>query len=106
MAIKQDLTKGFVHLSMELAITKLVGSILSPEELVKSSSVDTPMHACGLKKQTERTVSKGDFDYLSVVGSLLHIANCVRCDIAHAVGVLARHALCPGAAHVRAAKRV
>jgi hypothetical protein len=106
MAIKQDLTKGFVHLSMELAITKLVGSILSPEELVKSSSVDTPMHACGLKKQTERTVSKDDFDYLSVVGSLLHIANCVRCDIALAVGVLARHALCPGAAHVRAAKRV
>jgi hypothetical protein len=49
MAIKQDLTKGFVHLSMELAITKLVGSILSSEELVKSSSVDTPMHACGLK---------------------------------------------------------
>jgi hypothetical protein len=91
---------------MELAITKLVGSLLSKEELVRSASVDTPMHACGLQKQTERTVSKEDFDYLSVVGSLLHIANCVRCDIAHAVGVLCRHALYPGKSHVRAAKRV
>jgi hypothetical protein len=106
MAIKQDLSAGLIHLSMELAITKLAGSLLTPEELVKSSSVDTPMHACGLRKQTERTVPKEQFDYLSVVGSLLHIANCVRCDIAHAVGVLARHSLCPGQAHVRAAKRV
>ena len=44
--------------------------------------------------------------YLSVVGSLLHIANCVRPDISTAVGILARHALCPGAPHVKAAKRV
>ena len=106
MAIKQDLSAGTIHLSMELAITKLVGSLLTPEELVKASSVDTPMHACGLQKQTERTVSKETFDYLSVIGSLLHIANCVRCDIAHAVGVLARHAMFPGVSHVRAAKRV
>jgi hypothetical protein len=106
MAIKQDLSMGYVHLSMELAITKLACALLTPEELVKSSSVDTPMHACGLQKQKERTVSKETFDYLSVVGSLLHIANCVRCDIAHAVGVLARHAMFPGQSHVRAAKRV
>jgi len=106
MAIKQDIPQGIIHLSMELAITKLVGSLLTPEEITKSSSVDTPMHACGLQKQTERTVSKDTFDYLSVIGSLLHIANCVRCDIAHAVGVLARHAMFPGVSHVRAAKRV
>ncbi len=106
MAIKQDMSLGLIHLSMELAISKLVGSLLTPEELVKSSSVDTPMHACGLQKQTARTVSKETFDYLSVVGSLLHIANCARCDIAHSVGVLARHAMFPGASHVRAAKRV
>jgi hypothetical protein len=50
--------------------------------------------------------SKEVFDYLSVVGSLLHIANCVRCDIALSVGHLARHAASPGKAHVKAAKRV
>jgi len=36
----------------------------------------------------------------------MHIANCVRCDISYAVGVLPRHASCPGPTHVRAAKRV
>jgi hypothetical protein len=64
------------------------------------------MLAFGLQKQYERTVSKGDFGYLCVVGSLLLTANCVRCAIAHAVGVLCRHALYPGMSHVRAAQRV
>jgi hypothetical protein len=59
-----------------------------------------------LLKQSERSVSKEAFDYLSVVGSLLHICNCVRCDVSYAVGVLARHATTPGLAHVKAAKRV
>jgi hypothetical protein len=106
MAITQDLNKGTVHMNMEMAITKLVGTILTPEEMVKAESVDTPMLEAGLQKQPERTVPKEQFDYLSVVGSLLHISNCVRCDVAYAVGVLARHAAHPGIAHVRAAKRV
>ena len=64
------------------------------------------MHAQPLKKLSERIVPKEDFDYLSVVGSLLHLANCVRCDVAVSVGILARHALYPGHEHVRACKRV
>jgi len=59
-----------------------------------------------LPKLTERTVPKETFDYLSVIGSLLHISNCVRVDIATAVGILSRHAATPGPAHVTAAKRV
>jgi len=93
-------------MNMEMAITKLAGAVLSPEEKRKAEGVDTPMVACGLQKQSSRTVPKEEFDYLSVVGSLLHIANCVRCDVAYAVGVLARHAAHPGQSHVRAAKRV
>ena len=54
----------------------------------------------------ERIVPVEKFDYLSVVGSLLHLANCVRCDIAYAVGCLARFSLTPGPAHVKAVKRV
>jgi hypothetical protein len=46
------------------------------------------------------------FDYLSVVGSLLHIENCTRCDVPFSDGVISRHALCPGQAHVNAAERV
>jgi len=89
MAITQDLKNGTVKMNMEMAITKLAGAVLSPEEKRKAEGVDTPMVACGLQKQSSRTVPKEEFDYLSVVGSLLHIANCVRCDVAYAVGVLA-----------------
>ena len=58
------------------------------------------------KRPSTRTVPKEDYDYLSAVGSLLHISNCARCDVAVSVGILARHALYPGHEHVRAYKRV
>ena len=106
MAITQDIAAGTVHLDMETAITKLAQGILTPEELVKSRSIRTPMILSPLLKQTERTVSQNSFDYLSVIGSLLHVSNCVRCDVALSVGILSRHAACPGPAHVTAAKRV
>ena len=106
MAVDQDIDAGTIRLNMELAITKLCQGILTEHELAKSASVETPMLLAPLLKQTERTVPKSDFDYLSVVGSLLHIVNCVRCDASYAVGVLARHANSPGPTHVRAAKRV
>ncbi len=81
--------------------------LLSKEEIVKASDVHHPMlSTVTLPKLTSREVSVGEFDYLSVVGSLMHLANCVRCDIAYAVGCLARHALNPGRAHVKACKRV
>ena len=106
MAIEQNLKAGTIHINMEMMITKLAKGILTAEELVKGTSVRYPMLVTPLQKQSERTVSKELFDYLSVVGSLLHIANCVRPDISTAVGILARHAICPGAPHVKAAKRV
>ena len=106
MAITQDLKAGTVHMNMERMIKKLAEGILSEQELVRSASVLTPMLVEPLLKQSERSVSKEVFDYLSVVGSLLHICNCVRCDVSYAVGVLARHATTPGLAHVKAAKRV
>ncbi len=106
MAIDQDLEKGTVSINMETLITRLAEGILTKEELERSKSVDTPMLVTPLQKLSERIVPKDKFDYLSVVGSLLHISNCVRMDIALAVGILARHAATPGPAHVTAAKRV
>jgi hypothetical protein len=106
MAITQDLKAGTIHMNMEMMIKKLAEGVLTEQELTRSSSVLTPMLVEPLLKQTERSVSKESFDYLSVVGSLLHICNCVRCDVSYAVGVLARHAATPGPAHVKAAKRV
>ena len=106
MAIKQNLAEGTISMNMEMAITKLAHGILSTEELVKSSCVRHPMLVTPLPKLKERETPKDAFDYLSVVGSLIHIANCVRCDISLAVGVLARHSMTPGPAHVKAVKRV
>ena len=106
MSVTQDLAAGTVHMNMELAISKLAQGILTPQELEKAKGVDYPMLITPLTSQVARTVPKEDFDYLSVVGSLLHICNCVRCDIAFAVGKLARFAAAPGPAHVNAAKRV
>ena len=50
MAITQDLKNGTVKMNMEMAITKLAGAVLSPEEKRKAEGVDTPMVTCGLQK--------------------------------------------------------
>jgi hypothetical protein len=73
MAVDQDIDAGTIRLNMELAITKLCHGILTEHELAKSASVETPMLLAPLLKQTERTVPKSDFDYLSVVGSLVKL---------------------------------
>ena len=105
MAISQNLDAGTIKISMELPITKLSLSVLTKEELAKADLVDTPMLPTPLRKESTRVIPKSEFDYLSIVGSLLHIANCVRCDIAYAVGNLARFSAAPGPTHVRAVKR-
>jgi hypothetical protein len=64
------------------------------------------MLATVLLLQSERTASYEQFDYLSVVGSLLHTTNCTRCDVSYSADVLSRHALCPGKAHISSVKRV
>jgi hypothetical protein len=105
MGITQNLDAGTIKMNMEMMITKLAQGLLTEQELTRSSSVLTPMLVEPLLKQTERTISKEQFDYLSVVGSLLHICNCVRLDVSYAVGVLARHAATPGPAHVKVLAR-
>ena len=106
MEITQDIDKGTVHFNSELMITKLAHGVLTKEELTKSADVTYPMLVTPLQKLLIRTVPTEQFDFLSVVGSLLHIANCVRCDVALAVGILARHSATPGPQHVNAVKRV
>ena len=102
----QDLAAGTISLDMSMAIDKLAKGILTPEELVKSKGVHYPMLLSPLPRLSVREVPQSQFDFLSVLGSLLHIANCVRIDIATAVNILARHAAAPGVQHVQALKRV
>jgi hypothetical protein len=46
------------------------------------------------------------FPYIKVVGTLLHMVNCTRPDLAQAVGLLCRFNAAPGPTHVAAAKGV
>jgi hypothetical protein len=80
MAIKQDLGAGTICIDQRLVISTRAKSILTPEEIRKSEGIRTPMLTTVLLLQWKRTVSKEQFEYFSVVGSLLHIANCTRCE--------------------------
>ncbi len=51
-------------------------------------------------------VPESVFPYMKVVGTLLHLVNCTRPDLAHAVGMLCRFNHAPGPTHVAAAKSV
>lgn len=106
MAVSQDLKAGTISMNMELAITKLALGVLTPEEIEKSKGVRYPMLLTPLTRESEIVIGKDKFDYLSVNGSLLHVANCVRADVAASVGILSRFSNAPGPAHVRASKRV
>jgi hypothetical protein len=49
------------------------------------------------------TAEVDPIEYLSIVGSCLHIAQVSRPDIAYAIGVLSRHSATPGKQHMEAA---
>jgi hypothetical protein len=55
---------------------------------------------------TEEPVPKEECIYLAIVGSLLHLMNCTRSDIAQAVNMLCRFSSRPGPSHCLAVKGV
>jgi hypothetical protein len=55
---------------------------------------------------TEDPVSKEECNYLGIVGSLLHLMNCTRPDIAQAVQTLCKYGSRPGPDHVSSLKGV
>ncbi len=105
--IKQDLEAGTIQMSQELSATKLANSFLTEQERSDACRVLSPMcHSVELPKLAEREVPDTEFHYLSAIGSLLYLSACTRPDIAAATGVLSRHSLAPGKAHVSAVKRL
>ena len=105
--IKQNLEAGTIQMSQELAATKLANSFLTEQERSDACRVLSPMyHSVELPKLAEREIPDTEFYYLSTIGSLLYLSACTRPDIAAATGVLSRHSLAPGKAHVSAVKRL
>lgn len=103
MGIKYDYVAGTLQLTQTLAIERLY-AVLGLEREIRAT-VTTPM-LDRLPRVTTREVSKDEFDYLSVLGSVLHINMLTRPDISFAVSNLTRHSSCPGRVHVRALKHL
>ena len=103
MAIRRDREAGTLTLNQQQAIEKIAEKM----EITTTNSVDTAMVATPLVKlvEPETDPSVANWPYLETVGSLLHISQCTRPDIAYAVGSLARHSTTLGKQHIRAAKR-
>jgi len=102
MNVKRDWELGTLHLSQEAAIIKLATKF--GQNNTKSAS--TPMDSNLKLSKGEIIIPSEDFDYMSAVGGLLYISMTTRPDISYPVGVLSRFMSCPGAEHVKAAKRV
>jgi hypothetical protein len=101
MNVRYDAKKGVLQFDQKNAITALAEKIgvaeLPPRSLPISDTVDLPKLDKAEVSQTE---------YLSIVGSCLHICQVTRPDCAFAIGALSRHSATPGSAHLDAAKNL
>ena len=98
MNIRYDRERGILQFD-QLNSIEAIAAKYSVMDLPRKSMPITP--TVELLKQPKATVDQ--IEYLSIVGSCLHIAQVSRPDISFAVGVLSRHSATPGAAHMDAA---
>ena len=98
MHIRYDRERGILQFdqlgAIEALATKFRVMDLKPKSMPITQNVDLP-------KRKEASVDQ--IEYLSIIGSCLHIAQVSRPDIAYAVGVLSRHSATPGVEHMEAA---
>ena len=100
--VYRDKQKGITSVNQSVAIEKLARKL----DLMKSNPCKTPMISSPLPSPDRENKPPPNFDYLSVIGSLLHIVNYTRPDCAFAVSCLARHAINYDKVYVDAVKRV
>ena len=101
--IVRDREKGILYLDQSAAITRLAQKCGLDKEPPDAPKWNTPMHVTLPTKHAEKTT---DYDYLSVVGAVLHICGVSRPDCSFAVGCLARHSRTAGTEHVLALERL
>ena len=97
----------FVELDHSMAIDKLAVQA----KVTNSCSIDTPMdHAIKLEEAEEAVDGTGEggpgFEYASVLGGVMYIANLTRPDICAATNKLTRYLKKPGRAHYKALIRL
>ena len=99
MRVEYDQERGILEIDQQQAIEKLAKKYgFDDSSKLRSSPLPSTVKLAPVDV-AEMSVEK----YLSVVGSLLHISQVSRPDIAHAVGLLARFGAKPGEAHYKAA---
>lgn len=99
MQVKYDKQGGILQFNQERAIETLAHRIEVTEDYPRRLPIRSP---CELPKLDSPEISQTD--YLSIVGSCLHICQVSRPDCAYAIGVLSRHSATPGHVHMEAAK--
>lgn len=106
--ISRDPINGNIHLTQEEAIKRLAEAcgVENDRNKVFYNTPLVPQIKLKKAEQHMPNLTLNGLSYRSVIGSLLFIALCVRPDIAHAVGLLARFADAHDKSHFDALKRV
>jgi len=96
--------RKYIKLSQELAIDKVIEYM----KLENTPGKNTPWKTNTelRKKKDDDELFTGDWKYLSVLGSLLYIANITRPDISYCISALARYGKDPNLSHHQALERV
>ena len=101
MELNHDISNSVTTLSQSQYIEK----ILERHGMADSRPIKTPMDP----NTTLPSLAMPEIDvteYQQCVGSLMHTMVWTRPDIAHAVGIVSRHAATPGQAHMTTVKRI
>jgi transposase InsO family protein len=101
--VERDRTKRVMTLSQHAYLQEVLERYGMSD--CKQTTTPCDLSATLTKLRIDEEVCR-HVQYQSVVGSLLYAALATRPDLAHAVGVLARHVAAPGERHWTAAKRV
>ena len=99
--ITRDRKNRILYMDQSAAITRVAEKCGLTDD--KGRNFKSPMSTAPLTKHVEKST---DFDYLSIVGSLLHICGVSRPDCAFSVSCLARHSKTAGDEHVEALLRL
>ena len=99
MNVTYDQPKGILRFDQRRAIEALATKLQL--DLTKCYRLLPIASSTDLPKLDSAEISS--IDYLSVIGSCLHISQVSRPDCAYAVGVLSRHSATPGQVHMNAA---
>mmetsp|Transcript_10938 Transcript_10938/g.14234 ORF Transcript_10938/g.14234 Transcript_10938/m.14234 type:complete len:883 (-) Transcript_10938:637-3285(-) len=98
MNVRYDIKKGILQFDQKQSIELLAKKF----EVINQKPRSLPFtHDIKLPKLKEAEVSQTD--YLSIIGSCLHISQVSRPDISYSVGVLSRHSATPGKEHMKVA---